>query len=1352
MRSLSTKRPGAGGTQVQRPGLVGLGPGLWLGALLVLLLASGAALAQPTVNGLFYGDGDDALYVPYAVSQNGSVLYSYYDVASNRLYVALVVSHSVNDNVCTPQSNKVYTQAANPPWGGHRSCKRASDSEFAAFTLECAPGSPRSWSWQQATGCAQNLGPPPANWVSDSSCGPSSPAADWPPGVEATSTTSWVANVNTFQAALPGTRAWNLYAFGNDLDSGWKSPHLAAPNDNDPTLVPGYPTYSDCLDVGMDGCDPTDGFYEWEWSVVYEWSVDLGPAGTNCGNELIVFITGNSHHSPGKHGSEDDPFDPPDGDPAFSDFGDLPDSYATTVAMSGARHYIKVNAPYLGQDLLAETDGQPTADATGDGSEEDGVTANVTSNWTAGSTQTVDVTVSRAPAGGALLAAWFDWNGDGDFDDAGEYFTWSGLGDGTHTLSITVGAGFDWQTDSLNARFRLFSSAAEAPGGSLDAGDYAGTATDGEVEDYHYPPGSLPVTLNAFAGEPAGSGRLTVRWQTASETDNVGFELLGRVDGTWRPLSEFIASKGMNSALPQSYETEIALPPGLSGLELVDYDTSGRPERFGTFRPGTSYGEFQTARRIDWTGPRARREERLRRRGFAPTGEGRRGATHPSATGSRFRKLERSRAASGFRRSSTAALYQTADGDPIRLETGPLTHVAVTEPGVQRVSYESLRDGGLDLAGARPQEIALTWRGQPVARWIDGAGGFGPGSAIEFVGRPPQGDDALYLDANLYQVSIDPARAREARALGRGRARTIPEAYPREAMVDRPLMYHRQSPTGDPWIESTVLVRGGAREVTLEIPVEGPVLPGPARLILGLGTITDLPDIAGPDGEPLPEHNVEVWFAGPDGGFDYLTTASTSGHRNWEIEADLPRGALVTGVNRLRLRFDSDYFLSLVVIDRYGVRYPGPYRGPELDFDADPGATGYRVDGFASPAVVAYAEAEDGSLTRVDARVTPSGSGFAAELRQIEGAHFWVTERAHAPEVFTTRAAADRLDVPADLVVVADSSFFGTPALDDYLAQRASLDPVVVDVEDIYNGVGFGMALPGAITDYLRLRDAVQPFTHVQLVGTDCYDRRNYVSDCVSFIPLPTAPVGVNHYSPSQNRLVDLDGDGVGDKAVAQFSVRDEEELATIVRKGAAWTTSGLAGRRSALLIAEESDGVHDFAAQAERLGKRLGWSDTELLRMSDHPHVDTARESLRAALDAGRSVTTFSGHSSPSVWAYRSLLTASSVASLTNFERPTLVVPLACETTWDIGPSADVLGHQLLYGGDQGALAISGAVALSNLDDNERMAGFVLDGLDSGLTLGEAVQAGREALGGAFQTLQDNWMTQGDVAARIAP
>ncbi|MCH7665136.1 MAG: hypothetical protein IH936_04305 [Acidobacteria bacterium] len=1300
----------------------------------VLLMVPATALAQPTVNGLFYGDGDDALYQPYGTSIGGSVLYSYLDVPSTTLYVALVVNHAVNDLVCQDKDNpNDYMESADAGapvfWNNHRNCNRASDSEFASFTLECAPMSPNSWSWRQAFGCSQVAGPPESSWVSADTC-PSSTGI-WPPSIMAS--TSWVQNVNAYQANL--SPAWDMYVDGTALED-WKSPFLLADPD-DVTIVPGYPTYSVA--------------HEWEWSMFYEWSVDLGPGGTDCGSEPIFFLAGESHHSPPKSGPENDSFPPPS-NPIFSDWGDLPDTYATTEAANGARHYITVDGPYLGVDLQSELDGVPTVDASGDGPEEDGLTINVTDDWDPATTQTISVEVANAPVG-AVLAGWFDWNGDGDFGDPGEYFTWAVVA-GSNSLDVVVGAAFDWASDSLPVRLRVMSSGAAAPGGSLDSTDFEDIATDGEVEDYIYSPGVLPVTLNAFASEFASGGSLTVRWQTASETDNVGFELLGRVRGEWQPLGEFVPSKGMNSSLPQSYEAEVFLPAGLTALELVNYDTRGLPERFGSFSPGARYGEFQAIQRVDWAKPRAERAARLEKRGFSKTGKAGHAAAADFAKSPRWRKLENSEPGRGARpraRGSRTTTFEPTESEAITLETGPMTHVAVTEAGIQRVSYETLRDSGLDLLGVRSRDIALTWRGEPVARWIDGKGTFGPGSSIEFIGRAPRGDDALYVESNLYQVSIDPVRARPADKMAKGKARKVSDAYLRESTVDRAAMYHPQSPTGDPWVEHTVLVRG-ASTVTLTIPVDGPVLDGPSRLLVGLGTVTDLPDLTGPGGEAIPEHNVEVWFSGPGSDFVHVTTASTSGQQDWELEAEIPRGVLQAGTNRLQLRFDTDYFYSLVVIDRYGVRYPGPYLGPELDFDSDPSAGGYRVHGFGGPSIAAYGEHDDGSLTRITPWVTPSAGGFAAELRQLDAAHFWLDESPYTPEVFTTDAPADLLAGPAELLVITASSFVGTQALDDYLAEKSAFQPVVIDVEDIYNGVGFGMALPAAITDYLKVRNQVYPFTHVQLVGTDCYDRLNYLSDCISFIPLPTARVGVTIYSPSQNRLVDLDGDGVGDKAVAQFSVRDEAELATIVQKGSDWNTSGLSGEESALLIAEETDRIHSFIAQIKRLKRRLDWSESDVLDMADHPDVNTAREVLRSALDDGRTVTVFSGHSSPSVWAFRSLVTASSVETLTNFGLPTVMVPLACETTYDISPNANVLGHQLLYGGGQGALAISGAVALSNLNDNERMAAFILDGLKSGLTLGEAVQAGRDALGTDYQTLLDNWMTQGDVTTRTTP
>jgi hypothetical protein len=464
----------------------------------------------PTVNGLYYGDGDDAKYQLYATSVNGSKLYTYYDAPSKWLYVALVVTHSVNDMVCS--STQAYTGSAG--WNPPRDCKRGTDSEFAEFTFECAPGSANSWIWRQAMGCAVGTTDPLSTWKSDSTCGAAT--GPWPPSIQAS--TSWVSNANTYQTAYPYATPWpptpappwDMYVDGTALTS-WKSPFVAsAPNDV--TQVPGYPTYTtyDQLGAGY------SSDYGWEWSMVYEWSVELGPGGTNCGNELVYLVTGLSHHSPSKNDQENDVFPPPDDpeDPIFTDWGDLPDGYGTTDTADGARHYLTADSPYLGQALATELDGQPTADASGDGAEEDGITFDINEAWIPDATVSFTATVS---GNNGYLVAWFDWDNDGSLSEA-EKVTFGGLADGVHTLALTVPG--DASTEGyFYMRFRLFNSQS-LPATILPTG----AATGGEVEDYRHEWVPTAVDLASFTATPQGNA-IELSWETVSEVDNVGFYL-----------------------------------------------------------------------------------------------------------------------------------------------------------------------------------------------------------------------------------------------------------------------------------------------------------------------------------------------------------------------------------------------------------------------------------------------------------------------------------------------------------------------------------------------------------------------------------------------------------------------------------------------------------------------------------------------------------------------------------------------------------------------------------------------------------------------------------------------------------
>ena len=154
------------------------------------------------------------------------------------------------------------------------------------------------------------------------------------------------------------------------------------------------------------------------------------------------------------------------------DFGDAPASYATTVAANGARH--RAQGPTLGAAVDSEPDGVPSAaadsdDANASPDDEDGVVFGAT--IVAG--QSADVTVTASVA--ARLDAWFDFNADGDWNDAGEQiFANAALAAGANALTYAVPAGTAAERATF-ARFRISST------GGLGT---TGFAADGEVEDH----------------------------------------------------------------------------------------------------------------------------------------------------------------------------------------------------------------------------------------------------------------------------------------------------------------------------------------------------------------------------------------------------------------------------------------------------------------------------------------------------------------------------------------------------------------------------------------------------------------------------------------------------------------------------------------------------------------------------------------------------------------------------------------------------------------------------------------------------------------------------------------------------
>lgn len=484
---------------------------VFLAGLALLMLVFGgnaAAQAVPEVNGLFYGDGDAGNYQFLAESPDRARLYYYLE--GDTVYLAVVLDRAVNDNVFGDTGDPIdtqYVQSAGWSGGGANHNFRALErSENLELRMTCAAGTideawihgylydqdgdrdPYEEDWLSGPGDDSNGGPPPTQFLL----------------IDTASSLMW--NLNNF-ADMDGSPAWDITLVANGdpprttIDT-YKSPGGGA-SDTDVTDEVGYPP------VGPITFDAVNG---WEWPVVYETSVDISVC---AGTPLTVQVI-SAHNSPPKSGDPDVTID-------VYDFGDLPDTYSTTLPALGANHLIQLNGPILGNAIDGEVDGQPTADASGDdvgnSDDEDGIEFDTTNtDWSAGSGE-LDMTIT---GGDGCLNVWIDFaddagvvvdNGDGDFFDSAD-----GISEhiiiGTQVSSsdpqpvnfvFPLPVAINWGT-SLAVRARLFpldeaGGCSPAEGGIGPSGDAIG----GEVEDYIIDiPAPTSASLSSFSGDEAG--------------------------------------------------------------------------------------------------------------------------------------------------------------------------------------------------------------------------------------------------------------------------------------------------------------------------------------------------------------------------------------------------------------------------------------------------------------------------------------------------------------------------------------------------------------------------------------------------------------------------------------------------------------------------------------------------------------------------------------------------------------------------------------------------------------------------------------------------------------------------------
>ena len=269
------------------------------------------------------------------------------------------------------------------------------------------------------------------------------------------------------------------------------------------------------------------------------------------------------------------------------DFGDLPDTYKTKLVSEGARHTI--GNLYLGGAPDGDGDSLPDVSATSDDTrgidDEDGVVQDPNNNWSPGNTAVLTITVT---GNNGYLVAFFDWNEDGDFGEANEVWDFGPQTNGVHTLQVTVPITAT-MTQYVNARFRLYD-------GKPLALSPQGLAYNGEVEDYRWPIYPTAVRLLSFAARGQAGGIL-VTWETASEVNNLGFNLYHRPAGTQALtcLNEHLIRSpypGQSEGAAYSFLDGQAMPGGTYEYFLESVDLSGARTQYGPIVARALYAVF----------------------------------------------------------------------------------------------------------------------------------------------------------------------------------------------------------------------------------------------------------------------------------------------------------------------------------------------------------------------------------------------------------------------------------------------------------------------------------------------------------------------------------------------------------------------------------------------------------------------------------------------------------------------------------------------------------------------------------------------------------------------------------------
>lgn len=831
-----------------------------------------------------------------------------------------------------------------------------------------------------------------------------------------------------------------------------------------------------------------------------------------------------------------------------------------------------------------------------------------------------------------------------------------------------------------------------------------------------------------------------VEWETASEIGTAGFNVHRRDPATGRftKLNDRLLPSLVAAPRGGAYrfpDTAVVLgEPSTYAIEEVE--ATGRTRLYGPFTvTATGVAPRVAARRTvnRATAERvaAARADGYSRRAHAP--DGRSGTIDAVAP--------------------TAARQRAAIARAAATPSGAV-RILVDDEGVYAVTADEIAAAlGASVAQVRTwigrNQLRLQQKGQPVA-WMADPGG----ERLYFFGQPLEAPDSVYARHNVYWLEPGSGLAMSVRG---GRGPSAPVAgqwFPAQIHAEEdvlPATFLGRDPDADFWHWNYVLADGTETEAVREFPVAAPgALPvGTATLRAYLQGATNL--------APGIDHRARVSVNGTPVGdlaWDGLAAAT--------LTATFDASLLAAGGDNtvtVRGTLDAGVEYSVFWVQGFDLDYPRAYQasGDRLRF----GAAGNRVvtiGGFGS----AFVPVLDVSTPRrpqwiAATTVAPAGGGYAVSFApsRPNAPYFAAVPRPPvAVEGATPPPLAEAPGGASYLVLTPRSLRAGADALAAYRGAT------VVEIEDVYDVFGHGIANPNAIREFLAhaVRYGKPRLRHAALVGKGTFDPKDHMGAGTNRFPVLMASTPDGLFA-SDIRYADVDDDGVPDVAIGRVPALTNDDVLRYVAKVRAYEAAA-ARPNAALLVADAPDEGGDFTADSRAVAQALaadGLATTSIeLATTD---AALARQAILDTLNApaGVGLWNYAGHGGVDVLSKSAVFGNADVALLTNATRLPVFLAFTCAAGDGTYPGYDSLAETLLWRDGGGAVA---AIAPTGLSDNGQAHTLNLSLVDTlvgprrSATLGAANAAALAdfARKGGERYMLEKYSVTGDPGLRVRP